>query len=176
MLTLGSPLGVNIPKETVIHEIRPPSSVASLSSSDTHVTIVGPFGGGQRQKAVMHCVFWHCSIRTTIRFFSSSCCSASSVGLDNTDRSLSAHEPGCPSFDHHCRPGAPNRTCSFREAPTELCRHQNFVPLKVLTLDHFSPSRTKSSLAARYISPTNRCHCNKIINVTGSTGWSVHVL
>ncbi|ROL52437.1 hypothetical protein DPX16_6121 [Anabarilius grahami] len=34
-------------KENIIHQTRPPSSIAPWSSSDAHVPTVGTFGGGQ---------------------------------------------------------------------------------------------------------------------------------
>ena len=71
-------------KENMIHQTRPPSSIAPLYSFDAHVPTVGTFGGGQRSAGApwlacsyaapyatncMHCVFWHLSVRTSINFF-----------------------------------------------------------------------------------------------------------
>ncbi len=84
-------------KENVIHQTRPRSSIAPWSSSDAHVPTVAAFGSGQgsawapwlvwgmqphMQQSVMHCVFWHLSIRTSINFLSNLSYS-SSVGSDH---------------------------------------------------------------------------------------------
>ncbi|ROI79356.1 Succinate--hydroxymethylglutarate CoA-transferase [Anabarilius grahami] len=132
-------------KENMIHQTRPPSSIAPWSSSDAHVPTVGSFGGGQG---------------TSINFLSKLSYSSSSVGSDLTGQpSLPTclNEPWPPmtlspvhrcSFlgpllidTDHCRPGTPHKSCSFGDALTQSSSHHNLALVKlaqILTLAHFS--------------------------------------
>lgn len=85
---------------------------------------------------------------------------------------------GCPSIDHFWSAVTPfgvtqNNTCTFEDALTHLSSHQYLAPVKVphtFTPAHFSasntpPLRTKCILGALYVPPTDRRHCNELINV-----------
>jgi len=125
------------------------------------------------QQTVMHCVFWHLSIRTSINLLSNLSYS-SSVGSDHTGQpSLPTciNEPWPPMTltpVHHCsflgpllintaycRPGTPHKSCSFGDALTQssitvwsLSNLLKSLRLPIFPVSNTSVLRTKCSLAA----------------------------
>lgn len=78
----------------------------------------------------------------------------------------------CPSSNQflvcidHCRYKGPNETCrSSRPAITIWLLSNSFLCLFVLSASNTLNLRTKCSLSAEHFSPTERRHCNRIINV-----------